>query len=61
VGRWREDVIEPSGKRVRIRKTEVLGTKQDLPTKKLALRELGLRLARTLPETPLKVSDSRPS
>jgi hypothetical protein len=45
VGRWREDVIEPSGKRVRIRKTEVLGSKQDLPTKKLALRELGSRLA----------------
>jgi integrase len=45
VGRWREDVIEPSGKLVRIRKTEVLGTKKDLPTKKLALRELGLRLA----------------
>jgi hypothetical protein len=45
VGRWREDVIELSGKLVRIRKTEVLGTKKDLPTKKLALRELGLRLA----------------
>src|ERR1700677_4539416 len=45
VGRWREDVIELSGKRVRIRKTEVLGAKRDLPTKKLALRELGLRLA----------------
>jgi len=45
VGRWREDVIEPSGKLVRVRKTEVLGTKRDLPTKKLALRELGLRLA----------------
>jgi len=45
VGRWRDDVIQPGGKLLRVRKSEVLGTKKDFPTKKLALRELGLRLA----------------
>jgi hypothetical protein len=45
VGRWRDDVINPEGKLVRINRKEVLGTKGDFPTKKLALRELGLRIA----------------
>ena len=45
VGRWREDAINPEGKLVRINRKEVLGTKGDFPTKKLALRELGLRIA----------------
>jgi integrase len=45
VGRWREDVINPEGRLVRINRKEVLGTKGDFPTKKLALRELGLRIA----------------
>ena len=45
VGRWREDVINPEGRLVRINRKEVLGTTADFPTKKLALRELGLRIA----------------
>jgi integrase len=45
VGRWREDVIAPGGKIQRVRKNEVLGTKRDFPTKKLALRELADRIA----------------
>ena len=45
VGRWREDVINSEGKLVRINRKEVLGTKSDFPTKKLAMRELELRIA----------------
>lgn len=45
VGRWREDVIEEGGTR-RIRKTEVLGSLRQFPTKKLARRELARRLTR---------------
>lgn len=45
VGRWREDIIVPGGKIRRVRKNEVLGTKRDFPTKKLALRELADRIA----------------
>jgi integrase len=45
VGRWREDVINAEGRLVRINRKEVLGTTADFPTKKLALRELGLRIA----------------
>jgi hypothetical protein len=45
VGRWREDVINKQGKLVRINRKEVLGTKSDFPTKKLALRELERRIA----------------
>jgi len=45
VGRWREDVINSEGKLVRINRKEVLGTKGDFPTKKLAMRELELRIA----------------
>ena len=42
-GRWREDVIV-NGKLKRCRKKEFLGYKSELPTKKLALRELEKKL-----------------
>ena len=45
VGRWREDVIE-AGRTRRVRKTQVLGTLRDFPTRKLARRELDRRLAK---------------
>lgn len=45
VGRWREDVINSDGQLVRINRKEVLGTKSDFPTKKLAMRELERRIA----------------
>ena len=44
VGRWREDVIENGCVR-RIERSDVLGSKSDFPTKRLALRELAKRLA----------------
>jgi integrase len=44
VGRWREDVIE-NGDTRRIERSEVLGSKLDYPTKRLALRELEKRLS----------------
>jgi hypothetical protein len=43
VGRWREDVIE-NGRIRRPERSEVLGFKSDLATKRLALRELEKRL-----------------
>jgi integrase len=43
VGRWRDDVIE-DGQIRRIERSEVLGSKLDFPTKRLALRELEKRL-----------------
>jgi len=45
VGRWREDVINSQGQLVRINRKEVFGTKSDFPTKKLAMRELEVRIA----------------
>lgn len=45
VGRWREDVIGKDGSVRRIRKNEVLGTRQELATQRLALRELERRLS----------------
>lgn len=45
VGRWREDIIMPNGKVKRVRKSEVLGTKKDYGTKRLALRALEEKLA----------------
>ena len=45
VGRWREDVIQDGCQR-RVRRTEVLGTLRDFPTRKLARRELDRRLAK---------------
>jgi|SRR5579872_6761944 len=44
VGRWREDVIE-DGRIRRTYRSEVLGSKSDYPTKRLALRELEKRLS----------------
>jgi integrase len=45
VGRWREDVIQPNGTITRPYKWETLGTIQDYPTRKLALRALEARLS----------------
>jgi integrase len=45
VGRWREDVINQAGQVERVHRKEVLGSKRDFPTKKLALRELESRLS----------------
>lgn len=45
VGRWREDVMQPDGTITRPYKWEVLGTTQDYPTRKLALRALEARLS----------------
>ena len=45
IGRWREDVIQPDGNITRPYKWEVLGTIQDYPTRKLALRALEARLS----------------
>lgn len=45
VARWREDVIDSTGRVHTVRKNEVLGTKKSFRTKKLALRELEARLA----------------
>ena len=45
VGRWREDIIK-DGKVKRVEKWEILGTKQDYPTRKLALRALEDRLSK---------------
>ncbi len=44
VGRWLEDEIEPDGKVHRVHRNEVLGTKDEFPTRRLALRELQARL-----------------
>jgi len=44
IGRWREDIITSAGEVKRVRKSEVLGTKKDYPTKRLALRALEDRL-----------------
>ncbi len=40
VGRFREDVVEPDGQVRRVCRKVILGYKTELPTKKLALREL---------------------
>lgn len=45
VARWREDCIGPDNQVHRVSRKEVLGSKRDFPTKKLALRELEVRLA----------------
>src|ERR1051326_8925778 len=45
IGRWREDVIQPDGNTTRPYKWEVLGTVEDYPTRKLALRALEARLS----------------
>ena len=55
VGRWREDVQLPSGEVKRIRRKEILGTLEELPTKKLAQRALAKRLE------PVNHEDYRPT
>jgi integrase len=44
-GRWREDVVDAAGNRRRVDCKQVLGYKRDIPTKRLALRELEKRLS----------------
>jgi integrase len=46
LGRYREDLIGPDGKTVRTRPQVVLGTKKQLPTKRLAARRLDEILSR---------------
>ena len=57
VGRWLEDEIGADNKVTRIHKSEVIGTKADFPTKRLAQRELDIRLSRinSLSYQPQKV------
>jgi integrase len=45
VGRWLEDV-EEAGKITRLHKSEVIGTKKNFPSKRLAQRELDILLSR---------------
>jgi hypothetical protein len=45
VGRWLEDEIQPSGEIVRRHRSEVIGTKREFPTKRLAQRELDVRVS----------------
>ena len=45
VARWRESVIGPNGDEIRVQRKEVLGSKKDFPTKRLAERELEARLS----------------
>ena len=45
VARWRESVIGPNGEEIRVQRKEVLGSKKDFPTKRLAERELEARLS----------------
>jgi hypothetical protein len=45
IGRWREDVIEPDGSTRRIERSAVLGTRDQIPTARLARRCLDLILA----------------
>lgn len=47
VGRWREDMIRPDGSAHRSRKSEVLGTLKEYPTRRLAERALEQRLSET--------------
>lgn len=46
MGRYREDVILPNGAVVRLRPAVVLGSKHELPTKRLAERRMEVLLAR---------------
>ena len=47
VARWREDGVRPDGSRFRLRRSEVLGTSKQYPTRRLAERALERRLAET--------------
>jgi integrase len=46
VGRWREDVIGANGVTRRIERSEILGSKSEIPTQRLALRRLEVLLSR---------------
>jgi len=46
VGRFREDVVAVDGKVSRVRRTVILGSKRELPTKRLAERQMDTILAR---------------
>lgn len=46
VGRWREDIRHGDGSVTRVEKSAILGTKAELPTRRLAARRLELLLAR---------------
>jgi integrase len=46
VGRWLEDVMDVRGKITRLHKSEVIGTKAEFPSRRLARRELDIRLSR---------------
>lgn len=46
VGRYREDVVGVDGKTRRIRRSAILGTKRELPTKRLAERKMDAILVR---------------
>ncbi len=56
VGRWREDTIRPDGTRYRQRRSEILGTLKDYPTRRLAERALEQRLS----EAKVNSLDYRP-
>jgi integrase len=47
VARWREDTVRPDGSVHRLRKSEVLGTAKEYPTRRLAERALEQRLSET--------------
>lgn len=57
VGRWREDTIKPDGTRCRHRKSEVLGSLKEYPTRRLAQRALEQRIS----EAKVNSLDYRPS
>jgi integrase len=46
IGRWREDYVDNDGLVRRIRRSQVVGTIEQFPTKKLARRQLDIVLAR---------------
>jgi integrase len=45
IGRWLEDEILPTGELVRHHRSEVIGTKKEFPTKRLAQRQLDARVS----------------
>ena len=63
VGRFREDVVALDGKVTRIRRTVILGSKRELPTKRLAERQMDTILARIngLDYRPGRAATSRSS
>ncbi len=46
VGRWREDIVQQDGAVRRVHRSTILGTKAEIPTKRIAQRRLELMLAR---------------